>query len=214
MADHASESQKFKSAIDDREYSGAELTFLTELDSIEAEDRDATDTAAMPYLDRLDLDALDLGEGPFFPEPDITVEELAQLQDAENREELEAKSDVLARKPAPDAAPVSSPQAAQPQHRDKFLAALKEPKPKTSRKFVLSPRQLEIIAYRKGPEGRPLWNDYQKAQRWKKAEEEGRVIVPRKNLKAMTPEEKASHIREQAAQASAGTTVRDLMDAK
>ncbi len=60
-------------------------------------------------------------------------------------------------------------------------------------------KQQGIADYRKG-EGRELYNEVQKLRRWLKADEEGRVIKPRRSLKDMSPEEKAAYQAEQVAE--------------
>lgn len=157
-------------------------------------------------LNDLGLDELDLGDGPFDPGPLMDAQELVKLCDLEKRQEAEAgfrpNIDDL------NAQPVAEKAEAGTETRDQALLRLaggyckklRQPKPKTARKSQLSPRQVEIIEYRKSPEGKPLWNDYQNAKRWAKAELEGRAIIRRKSLKDMTPEEKAERKREQAAQ--------------
>jgi hypothetical protein len=122
-------------------------------------------------FERIGLDDLDLGEGSF-------------------------DTDLIPTSDAPELTPIE----AQRRHGERFIANLNGPKPKTARKSKLSPRQAEIIEYRKSPEGKPLWNEYQLAKRWEKAEVDGRTIIPRKSLKHMTPEEKAEHQRKQAAE--------------
>lgn len=100
---------------------------------------------------------------------------------------------------APDLdAPMITPQKTQEEHRAKWLADQQGPKAKTVRRSKPSPAQIEIARYRR-EEGREAWNEYQKAKRWVKADKEGREITARQNLKAMTPEQKAEHKREQAA---------------
>ena len=157
-------------------------------------------------LNDLGLDELALGDGPFDPGPLMDAEELVKLTELENRQEAEAElepiiDDLIAQHVAEKA-------KAEPETHHQALLRLaggyreklRQPKSKTARKSQLSPRQAEIIEYRKSPEGKPLWNDYQNAKRWAKAELEGRAIIRRKSLKDMTPEEKAERKREQAAQ--------------
>jgi len=165
-------------------------------------------------LDAIGLDDLDLGEGPFDPGPLFSADENAQMVHLEITQEVNAELDYLetlnADNPPPatsDAAhshdepdePELTPLEAQRRHGERFIANLNGPKLKTARKSKLSPRQVEIIEYRKSPEGKPLWNEYQLAKRWEKAEADGRTIIPRKSLKNMTPEEKTAHQSEQAA---------------
>lgn len=72
-------------------------------------------------------------------------------------------------------------------------------KQRNPRKSKLSPEQLAANEHRKTPEGKAAYNERQNEVRWKKAEDEGRMIKRRKSLKGMTPEEKAERKREQAA---------------
>ena len=73
-------------------------------------------------------------------------------------------------------------------------------KQRNPRKSKLSPKQLAANEHRKTPEGKAAYNERQNEVRWKKAEDEGRVIKRRKSLKGMTPEEKAERQRGQAAE--------------
>ncbi|MFN3663092.1 hypothetical protein [Yoonia sp.] len=132
-------------------------------------------------FDDLDLEDLDLGEGSFDPGTALTPDEIAQLQLAEN------------------AVTGSETGTAMQGHIDIWKERQKKPKPKSSRKSKLSPRQIEIAEYRKG-EGKDDWNEYRKALRLAKAEIEGRTdFTPRENLADLTPEQKAARKREQAA---------------
>lgn len=206
MCDHPSESQN--DGLDDL---GAEIYAAPPVTQLS----DNQQEAILRELDSMGLDDLELGDGPFDPGPNMTADELAEMAELEKRREAEAelapimddlivqydaeKADPI---PTPDEpnAPKLTPLEAQEQHRERFIANLNGPKPKTARKSQLSPRQAEIIEYRKSPEGKPLWNDYQNEKRWAKAELEGRAIIRRKSLKDMTPEEKAERERAQAAE--------------
>ena len=72
-------------------------------------------------------------------------------------------------------------------------------KQRNPRKSKLSTEHLAANENRKTPEGKAAYNERQNKVRWKKAEDEGRLIKRRKSLKGMTPEEKAERKREQAA---------------
>lgn len=162
--------------------------------------------AALRELDDMGLDDLELGDGPIDPGPNMSAEELAKMTELENRQEAEAElapviDDLIAQSVAEHA-------EAKTETRDQallrlaggYVEKLRQPKPKSARKSKLSPRQAEIIEYRKSPEGKPAWNEYQLAKRWAKAEADGRTIIPRQSRKHMSPEEKAALEREQAAE--------------